>query len=202
MKPRLLTVLVLLSAGALVNVGVAWSCAYWWRQIVGISSPIEPRSSQLSPTPWRAAVPANWPQRPTEQVALARAWYACINQAFVLEGQTTYILSEHRFGFPAKSLGCYHLASGRLPPWSHSWSSAVQIAPRGTFPLPTRPFWFGFAANTVFYAAILWLPICALFILRRFLRIRRGLCPRCTYPMSQSSVCTECGKRLPKRAVA
>ena len=39
------------------------------------------------------------------------------------------------------------------------------------------------------------------FVLRRFLRVRRGLCPKCAYPMGESSVCTECGKPLAKRAV-
>ncbi len=29
MKPRLLTILLLLLAGAVVNVGVAWDCAIW-----------------------------------------------------------------------------------------------------------------------------------------------------------------------------
>jgi hypothetical protein len=201
-KPRLLTVLLLLLAGAVVNVGVVWSCAYWWRQLVDISSPIEPRSSEISPSPWQVTVPADWPQRPTHEVARASAWYAFVNQAVVLEDQAAYILSGFRFGFPAKSLGCYSLSSGRLRPWSQSWSSAVEISPRGTFPLPTRPLWFGFAANTVFYAAILWFPICGPFILRRFRRIRRGLCPRCTHPMGESSVCSECGETLPKRAVA
>ncbi len=38
------------------------------------------------------------------------------------------------------------------------------------------------------------------FALRRFLRVRRGLCPKCAYPMGESSVCTECGRALPKRA--
>ncbi len=34
--------------------------------------------------------------------------------------------------------------------------------------------------------------------LRRFLRVRRGLCAKCAYPMGESDVCSECGKPLPK----
>ncbi len=34
----------------------------------------------------------------------------------------------------------------------------------------------------------------------RFLRLRRGLCPNCVYPMGKSTVCTECGKPLPGRS--
>ena len=63
--------------------------------------------------------------------------------------------------------------------------------------LPLGAIWPGFAINTIFYAAILWLLICGPFALRRFLRVRRGLCPKCAYPMGESGVCTECGKPLP-----
>ncbi len=63
--------------------------------------------------------------------------------------------------------------------------------------LPIRPVWPGFAINAIFYAAILWLLIPGPFALRRLLRVRRGLCPKCAYPMGESSVCTECGKALP-----
>ncbi len=65
--------------------------------------------------------------------------------------------------------------------------------------IPLRPIWVGFALNTVFYAALVWLLIAGLSTLRRFLRLRRGLCPKCAYPMGESSVCTECGRALPKR---
>ncbi len=62
--------------------------------------------------------------------------------------------------------------------------------------LPWRPLWPGFAINTVFYATLLWLLIPGPFALRRFKRLRRGLCPKCAYPMGESAVCTECGGAL------
>ncbi len=201
--PRLLTVLLLLLAGAIVNVGVAWSCAYWWCQIIAISSPMGHRSAQLSPTPWRVTVPADWPQRPNRESASGSAWYAFVDQISVVEGHNTYFLSEFRFGFPAKSLSCYELSSGRpSTPWSPSWSFAMELAPGGSYPLPTRPLWLGFAANTVFYATLLALLMRGPFALRRFLRVRRGLCPKCAYPMGESSICSECGRSLSKHAVA
>ncbi len=70
------------------------------------------------------------------------------------------------------------------------------IAPANGF-LLMRPIWPGFAINTLLYAALLWLLIPGPFVLRRFLRLRRGLCPKCAYPIGESSVCTECGKPLP-----
>ena len=65
--------------------------------------------------------------------------------------------------------------------------------------LPLRLLWPGFALNTAFYAANLWLLVRGPFALRRFLRVRRGLCPKCAYPMGESAVCTECGRPLPSR---
>ncbi len=62
--------------------------------------------------------------------------------------------------------------------------------------IPYAPIWPGFAVNTILYAAILWLLICGPFALRRFIRVKRGLCPACAYPMGESAVCSECGKAL------
>ena len=65
--------------------------------------------------------------------------------------------------------------------------------------LPHYPIWPGFPINTLFYAALLWLLIPGPFVLRRFLRVRHGLCPKCAYPIGESAVCTECGRELPQR---
>ncbi len=62
-----------------------------------------------------------------------------------------------------------------------------------------EPLWRGFAINTVFYAALLWLMFAAPFALRRSIRRRRGLCPACAYPVGASDVCTECGKPVVKQ---
>ena len=60
--------------------------------------------------------------------------------------------------------------------------------------LPLKPIWPGFAVNALFYAAILWLLIPGPFALRRFIRVRRGLCVACGYRMGEAVVCSECGK--------
>ncbi len=63
--------------------------------------------------------------------------------------------------------------------------------------LPLRPLLPGFAINTIFYAAILWLIFIVPFALRRQRRINRGLCPQCAYDLRgrspQSNTCPECG---------
>ena len=67
--------------------------------------------------------------------------------------------------------------------------------------LPVRPIWPGFAINTLFYAAILWMLFAAPFALQRWRRIKRGLCPKCAYPVGTSDKCTECGTGIRAKAV-
>ena len=63
--------------------------------------------------------------------------------------------------------------------------------------VPLRPIWPGFAINTVFYAAILWLLTFSVFTTRRMIRRKRGRCIKCGYDLRGSSggggVCPECG---------
>ena len=64
--------------------------------------------------------------------------------------------------------------------------------------LPLRPLWPGFAVNTVFYAVILWGLFAGPFVVRRWRRIRRGLCPKCAYDLrgtrgGAATACPECG---------
>ena len=61
--------------------------------------------------------------------------------------------------------------------------------------LPLTLVWPGFAINSAFYAAVSLLPF-GPFALRRFIRTKRGLCPKCAYPVGESAVCTECGQEL------
>ena len=68
--------------------------------------------------------------------------------------------------------------------------------------LPLRPLPIGFAVNTLIYAMVLWLLIPGPFVLRRFIRVKRSLCPACAYPTGESAVCSECGKALPGRVKA
>ena len=75
-------------------------------------------------------------------------------------------------------------------PVTYQFAWLAQESSRGewTF-IPLRPIWLGFVGNTLFYAGLLYLP----FVVRRFIRVRRGLCPACAYQRGESDVCSECG---------
>jgi hypothetical protein len=71
--------------------------------------------------------------------------------------------------------------------------------------LPLAPLWPGFAINTIFYAAMLWLLWFAASKVRRFIivrgRIQGHRCPACGYQIAPGGdigpVCSECGAALP-----
>ena len=114
---------------------------------------------------------------------------------------------EEAQGWPARSLRWYMLGGGSLRgginlgvarPYSIG-SASISIYQVGNRTIAFIPIWPGFALNTFFYATLLWLLIPGPFALRRLIRRRRGLCPKCAYPMGGSAVCTECGRELPQR---
>ncbi len=84
------------------------------------------------------------------------------------------------------------ISTGAIDPgWKHG--PDTRGLPRA---LPLRPIPGGFAVNTVFYAAVLWLLIPGPFVLRRFIRVWRGLCPACAYDLrhGEHDACPECGR--------
>ena len=91
------------------------------------------------------------------------------------------------------------VSQGRGPAAISAWAidDALRVFTDHTVPL--RPIWLGLLFNTLFYATLLWLAIPGPFALRRLLRVRRGLCPKCAYPMGESAVCSECGRELARR---
>jgi hypothetical protein len=69
--------------------------------------------------------------------------------------------------------------------------------------LPLRPIWPGFAINTIFYAALLWVLFYGPGKIRRLMRIRRGYCPACGYTIAPGvgDKCSECGRVLPVNGI-
>ncbi len=124
---------------------------------------------------------------------------ADVSQRRQIERVTTFAWEDAR-GWPCRTLRC------RWDPTqgSASFSGGISLTPRrSTTPikfldmraLPCSPVWQGIMSNTLFYAAILWLVIPGPFVLRRFLRVRRGLCLACGYDLrhGEHEACPECG---------
>ncbi len=198
MRRHLLIVAVFLLAGAVVNVAVAWGAACWPRDVYSISSKGNAALSVEDIAWWNEHV------SPLFHCHAESAWKTRefgIEARIFMSAATTqgYVVAIHvASGWPARSMSgelWETQGKGTSPRWP--WRRAVVVERYGWFAIPFRPIWPGFAINTIFYAVFLWLP----FVLRRFIRVRRGLCPKCAYPMGESAVCSECGRALPSRRI-
>lgn len=209
-------VIMLVILGAIVNVAVAWACVCWG-----------PTPSRLSAAAierrWRAPVPDDWP--PTakhwrvSRLGLTEydvAGDAPRNASQSWDRSCQWVAQS---GLPFRGLFMYRNRIESLladSGWPMQWERPERLSDGLVIPdwvpcppfnrrmrfLPTQVLWPGFAMNTVFYAAILWLIFGGPFALRRRLRARRGQCQACGYPIGVSPVCTECGAALPASAVA
>ena len=213
MGRRLLILAVFLVAGAVVNVAVAWGCALCVDPVVG--GTLEFASATTTTEHWTLAVMSRGgarfiqssrnrgPHDPVKAADLLRLPYwakLATPRAEYASGAHDFemILVESR-GWPLQALRCEviprggPLLFGVLGAIETPWQWKVVSRPRS---LPLLPVWPGFIANTLGYAVVLWLLIPGPFALRRWVRRRRGLCPKCAYPVGESAVCTECGGEL------
>ena len=114
---------------------------------------------------------------------------------------TIYELTQWRTGAPKYVL--VYMDAVVVERHPSASSSALERSQRGGYGcLPLRPIFPGFAINTIFYAAVLWVLFAAPFKLRRWRRIKRGQCASCGYSLrgreSVSDKCPECGRIVSK----
>jgi hypothetical protein len=108
-------------------------------------------------------------------------------------------------GWPAFSMKSQMTFDARGRQWLSNDGRLIRFSKTSRPPeiLPLSPIWSGFAINSGFYAAMLWLVFAVPGWLRRSIRRRRGLCPRCGYDLrgqaapaaanSGQIVCPVCG---------
>ncbi len=223
-KRRLLIALAFLLAGAVVNVVVAWGCAV----LIPLMEPGRGALPRVEASLRGQEPDGSWHfwaihRSKDRSVLLYHSfWDARSEDIYCYEVSTELRPDElapswaglrtppdadyesrwvHAFGWPVVSMwrdyvlggsSKYELLHGLRVPFLPS----DRGLPRA---VPLRPIWTGFAVDTLFYATVLWLLIPGPFVLRRFVRLKRGLCVKCAYPMGESAVCTECGKALANR---
>ena len=118
-------------------------------------------------------------------------------------GPLFVIVSEGRCGWPMRSMKYDFWGTSVAGGHYGSTLPAVGVMR----PLLREPGFFvpvgvipvGFVIDSIVYAVVLWLLICGAVVLRRVIRRRRRLCPKCGYPVGESSVCSECGRLLSAR---
>lgn len=211
MRRRVVTSLVLLILGAILNIAVAWGCAW-----LHGSTPHE----------WK---PFHNPtqENPLVIFVISRLGYQAVSGC----GRSGTLLAKHAdevqnysgalwwdrtalgdpfshfgkaAGFPFLSLSTWHTTYTTEPPEAdyldvHSvthWGIPLTTKSLPEFDspiLPLRPIWPGFAVNMLAYAGLLWGLFLSGSALRRALRAYRRQCRTCGYPIGTSPVCTECG---------
>ncbi len=225
MKRRISILLILLLAGAVVNVAVAWGIL-WKKDWTG-------QLQNGKVWDWPRDVPTHWPDTAemfvrTEGFGVLGLSYHALRPSAV--GMEIFGVSTNQAGWPMLGLTWDKWQDVWWPNWpppgrrstqfierseGHPrqgwWNFGIPVDPSPVYlrtmrpfvrrmddHLPIRPSWLAFAVNTLFYAvvlAILWLAVRAgyMFAFRYWTRARRGLCPKCAYPMGESAVCSECG---------
>ena len=183
---RVRVIMLFLLLGAIVNVAVAWGCALW-SVLAPLSVP--PKNS----TVLRARVD------PDFEVIHRRAGIGLditvVTGGQVIEtgmsGSATVYEAELPWRAMTEWRGALtdHQVFVRAPDWMYPIQSMFDRR----F-LPPRPLWLGFAANTVLLALVLWSPFVP-WVLRQYLRCKRGLCVKCAYDLrgAEHEVCPECG---------
>jgi hypothetical protein len=206
-KRRLTKLVVFLLLGAVVNVAVAWGLGYWSLHLH--TGPAKAIFVEYDGEEHLGAVYGNtgikeiqwgdhhFPGMPKPPVPRRLRWAERFLSG-MKPAPDGYPPAPTARGFPMVSMACvvdrywnendvWIIAARRgilLEP-TDQWSYRV---------IPFHPIWPGFAINTIFYTAILWLLTLGPFTTRRMIRRKRGHCIKCGYDLRETSGgCPECG---------
>ena len=185
-------VMVLLLLGAIVNVAVAWGCAFW-SAASGVSPLLD--GDDVSSV-WHEWALPHWPEPPAFEgvidvgsMGVTGGMASGVSAIDIEAGVETSVLWSY-YGLPWRSMRCIIWIEDFLP----VRESRLVMNGRS---YPLRPIWPGFAFNTAFYAALIWMCIAVPAELRRKRRRSHGLCVKCAYDLrgreGRSDGCPECG---------
>ena len=193
---------ILLAAGLLINLAVAWACA--WLHLPCCEQAVDvDRDGAAALRGWPAEVPASWPL--PDYFGCWATFGSRHVEASAECDDPPYFCNVYveRAGFPAPALISTRLEGigirqpSAFSPWKLlSWSEGWTVpAPHGlVVPLPLTPVWWGLMLNTVVYALTLHEGASIFNAARTRRRSRRGLCGGCGYPApGPDTVCPECG---------
>jgi hypothetical protein len=224
-------VLLLLAGGAIVNVAVAWGCAFnidFTEDLSKNTASSSTKDSNADKPFWvlmqtiprlgaRRVVSLPWVfsrSKAPSTVVSPQYWSRTANPPTESDIQTFSGWTEDARGFPMLATYCYWQADANGICVNEQVRYGIPLEQRKVHPItqetdlraiPLYPIWPGFAINTIFYAAILALLFYGPGKVWRFVRVKRGRCPACGYIIAlgtcASGVCSECGATLPKRLV-
>ena len=219
MKRRLTKLVVFLLLGAIVNVAVAWVIGVApadYSRPVGFAEPASDQPSRLANQMAMLAGTTTSKryeffnrfhatygvQGVPDLDAVIPYWAAqyLSEEDLNRSRDAAYLVTARATGWPALSMsGGMRLNLSGITIEQSDW--AILLPPPKPSRVdqsrivPLRPIWPGFAINTFFYAAIVWVLWSSPLAARRVSRRKRGRCIRCGYDLSHAEhgACPECG---------
>ncbi len=212
MKRRLTKHVAFLLLGAVVNVAVAWGCAWWVDSSQsGMSTKfavmLTPRDLSwfVSSESARGAERVHsqrgyrhhWPppETATSPLYLIPSWSTISHEIDLAGPEVVGIQIQDARGWPMLSMRCTFLRTGAKPGLitGREVVGGYELPPRswtrGLIPgtkiraLPYIPIPFGFVVNTLSYAAFIGISITGALAGRRVIRHKRGHCIKCGYDL-------------------
>jgi hypothetical protein len=178
---KLMLLLLFIFAGAIVNVGVAWACAYVGHRPLAFSGTPIPRMDVLPDDEvsyWQDRRPTSWPATPAqyerEMKHFGRVETVMCTHKVDQNGETLHLLRQLEVGFPLQTLTCGEwnhavVTKTSIVTMQHFATDAFLWAPTiiQVYSLPLQPQWGAFVGNTAVYALLLWCLFGLPFSLRR-----------------------------------
>lgn len=183
-----------LFVGFIINFAIAWGCATFlpfegdWPTYKSGWASEELMEEQFQQTLRDFTIaPADYPINVSSKHGIG--WTMSFGDVGHVEGG--FVISA---GWPFRSLyGGLLMSSGRQE-YVHSLRFPMGMLPGQMLPL--QPLLLGTGANTLLYSGIIWVCRRRQIAFRSKLRLKRGLCPNCLYPIGESPKCSECGGAL------
>jgi hypothetical protein len=199
---RVLIPVTLLLAGVVVTLLVAWTCMVTAEIPPGAYDPVTfPGGAPAEMTAWLAD--PDMPVNDYGSIYAGPGWRFTV----IGVGEPPGVLQRSEAGWPMIAVEAK--ARTKLRPMRRDRAfelaeavGVVRPPAAWSFPggvLPAAPRWTGLAVDALVYAALLGAILFGVPALRRRMRVRRGLCAACRYPVGDSSVCTECGRPVRRR---
>lgn len=217
MKRQARTILIFLLLGAIINVAVAWMAPITMSitsSSIGLNEGEDDVLQDAYQSAWIRSMKSD---RGLHVYATSGEWNA-FTTIITFDAQDTIVpdpfpyvgIQVLRAGWPLRACEGRRIAyltstdnTGniiRVETFMAIPLSSQRIYTNDAGIIPFGPLWPGFFANIVFYATVIWLLRMGVIVPRRFLRLRRGLCPDCAYDLRGappvSMQCPECGRRL------
>jgi predicted RNA-binding Zn-ribbon protein involved in translation (DUF1610 family) len=219
-KRRLLGLGLATAIGAIVTVVAAWRAIYLGPRPGWVRKLAPQQAAEL----WRRHVPVEWghetiivndvlmPAWGHETISVSVHFHPGLSEVYLVS------MLDTGSNVPKRPRACRYLRAGwpfralegvkwsepqgqtRRALWEPS-SGRFRGRSASNHAYPFGPLWTGFLADTVVYAAGVWLLVAAVGRTRRRARLDRRVCPQCRYDLRAATgastvTCPECGTEL------